>query len=85
MPRTRLEICELGNEPDNLKHITSDVSRGGKEDLLARKQEGFWLLEIEFSNFNSLAKGQSSSKQLSYGPQKIWMQSLWPLLCMLTP
>lgn len=70
VPSTRPEICELGTKPAHLKHITSDIPRGGEEGLLARKQRGFWLLEIGFSNFNPLAKGQLSSEQLSYGLQK---------------
>lgn len=78
VPSTGLAICELGNEPAHLKHITSDISRGEEEGLLARKQGGFWLLEIGFSNLNSLAKVHPSSEQLSYGLQKIQTQSLQP-------
>lgn len=63
-----------------LKHITSDISWGVKEGLLARKQGEFWLIEIGLSNFNSLAKSQYSSKQLSSGLQKIQIQSPWSAL-----
>lgn len=70
VPSPGLVSGELGNEPAHLKHITSDISRGGEEGLLARKQGGFWLLETKFSNSTLLAESQPSSKQLSHGLQK---------------
>lgn len=89
VPSPGLVSGELGNEPAHLKHITSDISRGGKEGLLARKQGGFWLLETKFSNSTLLAESQPSSKQLSHGLQKKkkknQIQNLRPLLYMLTP
>lgn len=39
VPSPRRVIGELGMQPASLKHITSDVSRGGKEGLLESRED----------------------------------------------
>ena len=39
VPSPRRVIGELGIQPVSLKHITSDISRGGKEGLLESRED----------------------------------------------
>ena len=39
VPSPRRVIGELGMQPVSLKHITSDISRGGKEGLLESRED----------------------------------------------